>query len=169
MIIDAVAGRCGGNTPSDGQHRMRLRAGLRSESTIRPRSSRGWAGNGQLQAVLCARGQPRYVAWLSLAAAPVSAAMAVPAVFTANPSDMLCDPRRITAERNGSDVSTDERVPCGGLYEAYAQGAPPKRQQPLVGALMQAAFDVFVQNAGDQGLVGNALGQGPFLQPAKVF
>lgn len=42
-------------------------------------------------------------------------------------------------------------------------------QLPLVGVLMQAAFDVFVQNAGDQGLVGDALGQGPLLQSAKIL
>lgn len=127
MIIDAVAGRCGGNTPSDGQHRMRLRAGLRSESTIRPRSSRGWAGNGQLQAVLCARGQPRYVAWLSLAAAPVSAAMAVPAVFTANPSDMLC-----SAIHGASPLSG--MVPMYLLMSAFRAGGcmrlMPKVRRP---------------------------------------
>ena len=61
------------------------------------------------------------VRWLSLAAAPTFAIMALlTGVLGTGPSDVLCSAAHdaSTAERNGPDVPADERLSFGPLAEA---------------------------------------------------
>ena len=87
------------------------------------------AGGASRDGVTAARHLAR---WLGLAATPTFAIMAVlTAMLGGGPADMLCAAGHGSVlERDGADVSADERVSFGGVAEA-GRGAAAVKGPPV--------------------------------------